>query len=50
MKYERYEKWKAKEKNSHQIILALQNNLLLNIGEARRLLVLKLMALILAKF
>ncbi|GES92079.1 hypothetical protein GLOIN_2v1772633 [Rhizophagus clarus] len=47
--YERYEKWKAKEKNSHQIILALQNNLL-NMAEGKRLPVLKLMAPALAKF
>ena len=33
--YERYEKWKAKEKYSRQIILALQNNPL-NMAEARR--------------
>src|SRR5215470_16835682 len=48
--YERYEKWKAKEKNSRQIILALQNNPLLNMAEARRLPVLKLMVPALAKF
>ena len=47
--YERYEKWKAKEKNSRQIILALQNNPL-NMAEGRRLPVLKLMAPALAKF
>ena len=47
--FERYEKWKAKEKNSRQIILVLQNNPL-NMAEGRRLPVLKLMAPALAKF
>ena len=47
--YERYKKWKAKEKNSRQIILVLQNNPL-NMAEGKRLPVLKLMAPALAKF
>jgi hypothetical protein len=47
--YDRYEKWKAKEKNSRQIILALQNNPPLNMADARRLPVLNLIAPGLAK-
>jgi hypothetical protein len=34
--YDRYEKWKAKEFNSRQIIINLQNNPLGNMAEARR--------------
>src|SRR4051794_17355539 len=54
--YERYEKWKTKEKNSRQNILNLQVQILalqynpLNMAEARRLPVLKLIAPALAKF
>ena len=50
--YERYEKWKAKEKNSRQIILALQNNPLLNMANAhlRRLPLLKILNPNLGKF
>src|SRR4051812_18989038 len=45
----KYQKWKARELNSRQIILNLQNNPLGNMADARRLPVLNLIAPILAK-
>ncbi len=41
---------RLKKKNSHQIILTFQNNLLLNMIKAKCLSVLKLMISILVKF